>query len=565
MTDNILKGISSLRKKPSGKSLYTFAKMYLPHYFKVKPSSAHKEVYELLEKIMKDRNKRVAIAAPRGFAKSTLISLFYIIYAICYQKEKFIVILSDTADQAIQILDNVKKELTENEKFKIDFPEVFEREGKPKPPRWTKSQIETLNGIKIHALGRGQKIRGTKYGKDRPTLVIADDIETSDNVVSEISMEKLKEWFTKSVLMAGDENTNFIFMGTLYHPLCLLNEYLSPDYNREWIKKVYKVIRTEAKNLHLWAKWSEIYNNRQDFEGRYGQDAARAFYEANKAAMDEGIELLWPEKWGYYDLAVLREENHLSFSCELQNEPYDPKAAVFNVEKFHYFDKIYDSVYDLLKARKEWLEFYGSCDPCVGDEVSRGDYAAIIIVARDREDGRLYVIEADIHRRSPKDTISRIVDLCRIYKPASFIIEDNNFQKLMRDDLEQQLDGQGLYVPIVGVDNRGDKNKRIHSLEPIINRGGIQFSRSQKKLLDQFRFFPNGHHDDGPDAVAMLVNNIEVAPHVWNNPVSVTQRKTESRELRGIPDLRYTSFLQVHREIKDRFVPPGDGPKFIIL
>jgi predicted phage terminase large subunit-like protein len=559
MTDNILKGISSLRKKPSGKSLYTFAKMYLPHYFKVKPSAAHKEIYELLEKIMKDRNKRVAIAAPRGFAKSTLISLFYIIYAICYQKEKFIVILSDTADQAIQILDNVKKELTDNEKFRIDFPEIFEKEGRPKPPRWTKSQIETLNGIKVHALGRGQKIRGTKYGKDRPTVIVIDDVETPDDTASETSMEKLRIWLTKSVLMAGDDDTNFIFMGTLYHPLCLLNEYLSPDHNKEWIKRVYKAIRTDPKNMSLWSKWSEIYNDRLDFEGKYGPDAAKAFYEANKAAMDEGIELLWPERWGYYDLAVMREDNHLSFSCEMQNEPYDPKSSVFNVSKFHYIEKTYDSVHDLLNARKDWLDFIGSCDPCVGNDISKGDYAAIIMVARDRENGRLYVVEADIHRRGPKETVSRIVDLCRIYKPSSFIIEVNNFQKLMQDDLQQQLDTEGLYMPIIGVDNRGDKDKRIHSLDSLIHRGTIQFSLSHKTLLDQFRFFPNGLHDDGPDALQMIVSNIEIAPHIWKNPVSITQRRTESRELHGIPDVRDVNYPQVHKEVKDRFVPdPND-------
>lgn len=560
MINNFLKEIGSLRRKPAERSIYAFAKIYLSHYLKLKPSLAHHEIYELLERIGKDRGNKVAIAAPRGFAKSTLISLFYIIYAVCYQKEKFIVILSNTADQATQILDNVKKELTENEKLKIDFPEVFEKEGRPKPPRWTKSQIETLNSIKIHALGQGQKIRGRKYGKDRPTLIIADDIETSDNLVSEASMEKLKEWFTKSVLMAGDEKTNFIFMGTLYHPLCLLNEYLSPDHNREWIKKTYKAIQTDAKNLLLWAQWSEIYNVRQDFQGKYGPDAAKAFYKANKAAMDEGIELLWPEKWSYYELVVQREENRLAFYCELQNEPYDPKAAVFNVEKFHNFDKTYGSVQELLSTREAWLEFYGSCDPCVGDDASRGDFAAIIIVARDREDGRLYVVEADIYRRSPQETIARIVDYCRIYRPASFFIEENNFQKLMKDDLERQLSEQGIYVPVVGIDNRGDKKKRIHSLEPLINRGTIQFSLSHSKLLDQFRFFPNGQHDDGPDALEMIVSNIEIAPYVWKNPTLSMRIRVESRELRGVPDLRSKCVPHVYndRDKKDRFVPDPD-------
>jgi hypothetical protein len=129
----------------------------------------------------------------------------------------------------------------------------------------------------------------------------------------------------------------------------------------------------------------------------------------------------------------------------------------------------------------------------------------------------------------------------------------------MQDDLQQQLDTEGLYMPIIGVDNRGDKDKRIHSLDSLIHRGTIQFSLSHKTLLDQFRFFPNGLHDDGPDALQMIVSNIEIAPHIWKNPVSITQRRTESRELHGIPDVRDVNYPQVHKEVKDRFVPdPND-------
>ncbi|MCX5656717.1 MAG: hypothetical protein NTZ48_00540 [Candidatus Omnitrophica bacterium] len=428
MTSKFLSEINLLRRKQAEKTLYAFAKYYMPHYLKLNPSKSHHEIYDLLADIMARRDKRLAIAAPRGFGKSTLITLFYIIYAICYCRERFIVILSDTASQAEQILENIKKELTENEKIRMDFPEVFEKDGRPKPPRWRQDQIETLNGVKVFALGSGQKIRGRKFGKDRPTLVIADDIETSDNVSSEQARSKIKEWFTKSVLMVGDDNTNFIFLGTLYHPLCLLREYLNPDLNLEWIKKTYKVIISHPKHLNLWLEWSEIYNGRKDFEGKRGIKAAKGHYKKNKEAMDEGTELLWPENWSYYELMVSREENFISYCCELMNEPLDPKTQIFKLEKFHHFDKTYGSLDNLLSARSGWLEFYGCCDPCTGHDMTRGDYAAIIIIARDCEDGKLYVVEADIWRRSPQETIERIVEYCSIYKPKMFLVETNNFQ-----------------------------------------------------------------------------------------------------------------------------------------
>jgi predicted phage terminase large subunit-like protein len=554
---NLLNEISSLRKKPAEKSVYAFAKYYMEHHLKLLPSAAHKEIYELLTDIVNRRGKRVAIAAPRGFGKSTMITLFYIIYSICYLKERFIVILSDTASQAEQTLENVKKELTENEKIRVDFPEVFEKDGRPKPPRWTQSQIETLNGVKVLALGSGQKIRGRKFGKDRPTLVIADDIETQDNTLSEASRDKTKIWFTKSVLMAGDENTNFIFLGTIYHPLCLLGEYLSQKSNYEWIKKVFKVIVSEPKHPELWMQWSDIYNFRKDFEGNLGPMAAKSFYIANRNQMDEGVVLLWPEKWSYYDLVVLREEDRLSFYCELQNEPYDLKTAIFNVEKFHYVEKTHGSLDTFLNARQGWLEFYGSCDPAMGEDAAKGDYTAVIIAARDIQDGRLYVIEADISRRSPQETITRIVEYCKMYRPLTFFVETNLFQKLLMDNLGRDLYEQGINTPVLGIDNRGDKTRRIHSLEPSINNGYIQFSLSHTRLLDQFRFFPNGQHEDGLDALEMIVSNIQTTPYVWKNPTSSMRIRVESNVLRGVPDLRSQSIPRVYndRDKKDRFIP----------
>ena len=563
MTNRLFNEIALLRRKQAEKKLFAFAKYYMPHYLKLNPSEAHHKIYELLMDIMAHRGKRVAIAAPRGFGKSTLITLFYIIYAICYCRERFIVILSDTASQAEQILENIKKELTENEKLRTDFPEVFEKEGRPKPPRWTQSQIETLNGVKVLALGSGQKIRGRKFGKDRPTLIVADDIETQDNVATEASRDKTKVWFTKSVLMAGDENTNFIFLGTLYHPFCLLGEYLNKNSNYEWIKQTYKVIVSDPKHAELWTLWSEIYNFRKDFEGKLGPEATECFYMANKSQMDEGIELLWPEKWNYHGLMVLREEDRLSYYCELLNEPYDPKTASFDVDKFHHIEKSWGSREAFYAARQAWLEFYGGCDPCMGEDATKGDYAAIIIVARDIQDGRLYVVETDISHRTPQETIARIVEYCRIYKPLRFFIETNAFQKLMRDNLERDLAEQSIYTPIVGIDNRGNKTNRIHALEPLINRGYIQFSLSQGRLLDQFRFFPNGQHDDGPDCLELIVSNVSVGkPMIGMNGIScIKMNSPQSSEIRDVPDVRAQMFPHVYnsRDKKDKFVPdPND-------
>lgn len=538
--------VYSLRRRLSEKSIYAFAKNYLSHHLVLTPSDAHHAIYAQLADIMERRDKRLAIAAPRGFGKSTLITLIYIIYVICYLKERYVLILSDTASQAEQILENIKKELTENEELRKDFPEVFEKEGRPKPPRWSQNQIETQNGIKIQALGSGQKPRGRRYGKYRPTLVIADDIETAENVATEESRDKIKRWFTSTVLMLGDENTNYVFLGTLYHPNCLLAEYLSPNFNLDWIKMTFKVIVSDSNHPELWSRWSEIYNNRQEYEGKRGKEGARNFYMANKELMEEGVILLWSKKWSYYELKVRLEEDRVSFYCELQNEPYDPRTAIYNIDKFHYIEKRWESVATFLTERQPWLEFYMSCDPCMGASVSKGDYAAVIVIARDCETGILYVVEADVRRITPQETTASIVNLCGIYRPRVLIIETNGFQKIMQDDLENEFRLQGIYVPVQSLNHGSSshKDKRIHSLEPLINRGTIQFSVTHQRLLSQFRNFPNGP-DDGPDALEMVVSNVDPTPIGIGGMACVPMNSVQSHVLSGIQEVK-GHFMQVH-------------------
>ena len=76
-------------------------------------------------------NKRLAFAAPRGHAKSTIVTLFYVMWSICYEKEKFVFILSATANQAQKLLSEIKGTLQSNERLRQDFPESLcqKREG----------------------------------------------------------------------------------------------------------------------------------------------------------------------------------------------------------------------------------------------------------------------------------------------------------------------------------------------------------------------------------------------------------------------------------------------------
>jgi hypothetical protein len=64
-------------------------------------------------------------------------------------------------------------------------------------------------------------------------------------------------------------------------------------------------------------------------------------------------------------------------------------------------------------------------------------------------------------------------------------------------------------------------------------------------------------YDDGPDALEMLVRNIQNPPPGKSGVSSIKINSTKSPTLNGVPDLRAQCFPHVYdgREIKDRFVP----------
>lgn len=73
----------------------------------------HLELWNL----MCDPHDKVAIAAPRGHAKSTAVTHSFVLANVCFRVKKHILILSDTEGQAVNFLKDIKAELLENEEL----------------------------------------------------------------------------------------------------------------------------------------------------------------------------------------------------------------------------------------------------------------------------------------------------------------------------------------------------------------------------------------------------------------------------------------------------------------
>ena len=142
------------------------------------------------------KGSRQVVAAPRGHAKSTNFTFKDSLHAILYAYKHYILILSDSSEQAEGFLDDIKTELEDNANIIMDFGSLKGDKA------WRTGVILTKTDIKAEAIGSGKKVRGRRHRNWRPDLIVLDDIENDENVNTPEQRRKLKNWFDKAVSKA---------------------------------------------------------------------------------------------------------------------------------------------------------------------------------------------------------------------------------------------------------------------------------------------------------------------------------------------------------------------------
>lgn len=511
------------RRSLAGESFPGFVRLYLSLATTKPNSRLHRDLYEMLQALPSSPTSRIAIAAPRGSAKTTLVSTFFVLWAICLRRYRYIVLISDTAEKAAGFLRDVKHELVYNERLVADFPEVCERSRRhPGPPRWRENEIITHNDVKITALGCGQNIRGRRHRQDRPDLIILDDVESPDNTRTPEARSRLNEWFHKAILKAGTPQTSVLVVGTIQHYASLLARLTDPGKSPVWKGRIYRSVIKWSEHPELWQTWTCILRGQEDFEGETGPPAARRHFEANMEAMLSQTEVLWPEREDYYMLMLMREsEGPASFDSEKQNEPVNPEDCLFLESEFQFWDDRFGSERELLAALGNNAQWVGACDPSLGKLGKHADDSAIVTLIRDASTGVLYVLDADIARRKPDQIIDDILSLT-VFRPCQlFGMEAVQFQEFLATEVERRSALLGRYLTVEQLRQTTDKRGRIQTLQPLIRSGIIQFSRRHTLLLEQLRLFPKASHDDGPDALEMAVRMAELVAIPPEQPVGL--------------------------------------------
>lgn len=417
---------------------------------------------------------KVAIAAPRMHAKSTAITLAYVLACVLFRNRSYVLIISDTISQATQFLGDIKRQLIDNDQIKALFKiKEFEKD--------TEDDVivtcEDGYQFRLSAKGSEQKMRGLKWNNKRPDLIVGDDLENDEIVLNTERRNKFKRWFYGAVIPCLSTNGVIRIVGTILHEDSFLNN-LMPS---EWDK------RTVVEELRTWRK-----------EVRRGEWLSVKF----RAHSDDFQHILWPENYKkewFLDKRQDFMDRGLPdvYSQEYLNIPIDESVAYF---------KRGDFLSATAEDKKSRLNYYIAVDLAITKD-EQADYSVFVVAGVD-ENKVLHVKNVIRERLDGREIVDTLLSLQRIYDPQAIGIEEMQVSKAIGPFLREEMIRTGTYISLVPLKHGGqDKIARGKSIQARMRAHSVKFDKSQDwypMFEDELCKFPRGKNDDQVDAFAYL-------------------------------------------------------------
>ena len=419
-------------------------------------------------------HKFVAIAAPRGHAKSTAITFSYAIANIVFHCRKFIVILSDTEAQAVLFLGDIKKELTENE----ELIALFGIKGLSKDTD-ADMIVDFSDGFqaRIVAKGSNQRLRGLKWDNYRPDLIIGDDLENEEIVLNKDRREKFSRWFTGAVIPLLNKSGVLRIVGTILHMQSQLAALMPKPTQRGVIKTPLCI---KSPKTAVWLS---------------------ALYRAH-ASMNDFSHILWVSHKGKEELKAYQEHCRQEglmdiYSAEILNDPVDEANA-----RFKKSDMLPMQEQDFNKHRY----YYIGTDFAVTLDKKR-DYT-VFVIASMGDDEILQIEHVIRERMDSHDIIETIIQLQKSYEPQFFAFEKGTILNTLLPGIKVRQIEANTFINYESFASSIDKDARAATIKARVKAHRVKFNKEADwwpAFEEELLKFPLGH-DDQVDAFAILGN-----------------------------------------------------------
>lgn len=423
----------------------------------------------------------LAIAAPRGHAKSTAGTVAYGLAELLFRQRRYCVIVSDTEAQAAMFVQQMASELQTNKELIELFGLKKNEKGEVAFLRDSQTDIivefEDGHTFRVVAKGAEQKLRGMLWNNRRPDLVIVDDLENDELVMNVDRRTKLKRWVRGALIPMLSRQGKFRMWGTVLHEDSVLNN-LMPKRQDKYFRSNDLKDWTENPRKSMWRSIK---------------------YRAHN---DDYSEILWPERYDAEFFKIRRKEfsdGGMSdvYSQEYLNEPIDESVALVKRS-------------DLLDRKDEdrglRLRYYITADLAVSEKQS-ADYSVFVVAGVD-EDRRIHIVDIIRERMDPLEIVELIFELDSIYDPEAIGMEKMMITQTLGPFLREEMRRRDQYPIMVQLTHEGkDKVQRFKNMQARLRAKTVKFEKGADwypRFEDEILKFPRGTKDDQVDALAYL-------------------------------------------------------------
>jgi predicted phage terminase large subunit-like protein len=411
--------------------------------------------------------KRLIITVPPRNLKSIIASVALPAWYLGHDPSERVVAVSYSAELAKTHSNDFRRVVTDPV-YQAVFPKMI-------LSRETDSEIHTTQRGRRYATSIG----GTLTGRGGNLFIIDDPLKPSD-AISEVSRQRVIEWFGSTLSTRADDKQNARIMVVMQriHVEDLVGYLLENEAG-------YEVL-----NLPAVAQSTTTY----DLGG-------------GRTHIRENGDILHP---AHEPAEVLRElkksMGSMLFSAQYQQAPEPPGGKIIKRKMLRYYSAV---------ERRPTDRLVLSWDIALSEQET-ADYSACVVLLNR---GELYYVIDVIRGKFPFDRLKdKIIEVKERYgQAASLVIEDSGISYGLIQSLREK------HINVVDYKPKGDKQERLISQIDLFMGGSVLLPKDAPWLeafVAELLSFP-GRHDDQVDALAQ---GLAWRREAWKAPL--VQRRT---------------------------------------
>ncbi len=480
------------------------AQTFFPERFHMPFSEeVHGKIFDLID----GPDEKVAIAAPRGWGKTSIVALALMARYILYHHTGFICYINKSHDAASLQTENLRRELVTNRMIKHFFGDIKGRDVRNAEFEETFSKKAWVAyGTLIWPRGAGQQVRGVLFKNDRPGLIVIDDLEDPQKVNNDEIRKAWYEWLYADVIKAvprvGKNKWKIVYIDTLKHEDSVLQKLLNSS---EWAS-----IRLEACDDNF-------------------KSTAPHFMS------DDAIEKEWQEHLDAGQTDV--------FFRELRNLPISTKDSAFRKEYFKYYNlpitmgkKEGDiELLDVEIQNNQNIETVIILDPAKTVKIHSAE-SAIVGIGIDLTNARLYVRDIISEKLYPDEIYDAMFGMGIRLGAKVLGIEETSLNEFIKQPIKNEMFKRGSFFELIWLKARGGMKKelRIKELVPYYRGGYVYHNAScgaTRKLEQQLLMFPRSALWDIMDCLAYIIEMLELGERYFSPNDNPEDSEAEYAEL----------------------------------